>query len=102
MAERIFCRRRFSGVPAGVYRGFFSLLPPLLLLDPVPVRHPGPIPSNISALAGGVLFGTWVSFLLTFSAVLAGSLLVFSWPAAWAETQSPAWWAERSLKNIWM
>lgn len=37
-----------------------------------------PIPSNISALAGGVLFGTWVSFLLTFSAVAAGSLLVFS------------------------
>ena len=37
-----------------------------------------PIPSNISALAGGVLFGTWVSFLLTFSAVTAGSLLVFS------------------------
>ena len=35
-----------------------------------------PIPSNISALAGGVLFGTWVSFLLTFSAVAAGSLLV--------------------------
>lgn len=78
VAERIFCRCRFSGVPAGVYRGFFSLLPPLLLFDPVPVRHPGPIPSNISALAGGVLFGTWVSFLLTFSAVAAGSLLVFS------------------------
>ena len=37
-----------------------------------------PIPSNVSALAGGVLFGTWVSFLLTFSAVAAGSLLVFS------------------------
>lgn len=37
-----------------------------------------PIPSNISALAGGVLFGTWVSFLLTFSAVTIGSLLVFS------------------------
>ena len=37
-----------------------------------------PIPSNVSALAGGVLFGTWVSFLLTFSAVATGSLLVFS------------------------
>ena len=36
-----------------------------------------PIPSNVSALAGGVLFGTWVSFLLTFSAVLCGSVTVF-------------------------
>jgi len=32
-----------------------------------------PIPSNVSALAGGVLFGTWVSFLLTFSAALASA-----------------------------
>ena len=36
-----------------------------------------PIPSNILATAGGVLFGTLSSFLLTFSAVLAGSMLVF-------------------------
>lgn len=37
-----------------------------------------PIPSNITAAAGGVLFGTWPAFLLTFGAVVAGSLLVFS------------------------
>lgn len=37
-----------------------------------------PIPSNITAAAGGLLFGPWISFFLTFSAVLAGSLLVFS------------------------
>jgi len=36
-----------------------------------------PIPSNIPAAAGGVLFGTWTAFLLTFAAVAAGSLLVF-------------------------
>lgn len=36
-----------------------------------------PIPSNISAAAGGLLFGTWQAFLLTFAAVFAGSLLVF-------------------------
>lgn len=36
-----------------------------------------PVPSNISAAAGGVLFGTWSSFFLTFSAVAAGSMLVF-------------------------
>jgi len=36
-----------------------------------------PIPSNITAAAGGVLFGTWPAFLLTFTAVVSGSLLVF-------------------------
>lgn len=36
-----------------------------------------PIPSNITAAAGGVLFGTWPAFLLTFGAVTAGSMLVF-------------------------
>ena len=36
-----------------------------------------PIPSNITALAGGVIFGVWQSFLLTWAAVFAGSLLVF-------------------------
>lgn len=37
-----------------------------------------PIPSNITAAAGGLLFGTWPAFLLTFGAVAAGSLLTFS------------------------
>lgn len=37
-----------------------------------------PIPSNITAAAGGLLFGTWPAFLLTFGAVTAGSLLTFS------------------------
>lgn len=36
-----------------------------------------PIPSNLTAAAGGVLFGAWPAFLLTFSAVLSGSFLVF-------------------------
>ena len=36
-----------------------------------------PIPSNLSAAAGGMLFGTWPAFFLTFGAVAAGSLLVF-------------------------
>ncbi len=36
-----------------------------------------PIPSNITAAAGGVLFGTWPAFLITYGAVAAGSLLVF-------------------------
>ena len=36
-----------------------------------------PIPSNITAAAGGVLFGTITAFLLTAVAVLAGSMLVF-------------------------
>jgi len=37
-----------------------------------------PIPSNITALAGAVLFGFWQSFFLTFGAVLLGSFLMFS------------------------
>lgn len=36
-----------------------------------------PIPSNITALAGSVVFGFWVSFLLTWSAVVLGSVIVF-------------------------
>ncbi len=37
-----------------------------------------PIPSNITALAGAVLFGLWQSFTLTYSAVILGSVLIFS------------------------
>lgn len=37
-----------------------------------------PIPSNIVAAAGGVLFGTGPAFLITITAVVSGSLLTFS------------------------
>ena len=33
-----------------------------------------PIPSNITAAAGGLLFGTWPAFVITFGAVLARAL----------------------------
>lgn len=36
-----------------------------------------PIPSNITAAVGGVLFGTLPSFLLTWGAVVLGSMAVF-------------------------
>lgn len=36
-----------------------------------------PIPSNITAAAGGLLFGTWPAFFLTYGAVAAGSVTVF-------------------------
>ena len=36
-----------------------------------------PIPSNITAAAGGLLFGVWPSFLLTAAAVTIGSTVVF-------------------------
>ncbi len=36
-----------------------------------------PIPSNLTAAAGGLLFGTIPAFLLTFTAVAAGSAAVF-------------------------
>lgn len=37
-----------------------------------------PIPSNIVAAAGGLLFGIWPAFLITFGAVVSGSLLTFT------------------------
>lgn len=36
-----------------------------------------PIPSNLTAAAGAVLFGLWPAFFLTVAAVQAGSVLVF-------------------------
>ena len=36
-----------------------------------------PIPSNITAAAGGLLFGTWPAFFLTWAAVVLGSVTVF-------------------------
>jgi len=36
-----------------------------------------PIPSNITAAAGGLLFGALPAFLLTYGAVVLGSILVF-------------------------
>lgn len=37
-----------------------------------------PIPSNVTALAGAVLFGLWQAFFLTYGAVILGSLIMFS------------------------
>lgn len=36
-----------------------------------------PIPSNVTALAGALVFGMWPAFLLTAAAVVSGSVLVF-------------------------
>lgn len=36
-----------------------------------------PIPSNITAAAGAILFGLWPAFLLTWGAVVIGSVVVF-------------------------
>ena len=36
-----------------------------------------PIPSNLTAMAGGLLFGAGLSFLLTAGAVILGSMIVF-------------------------
>ena len=36
-----------------------------------------PIPSNLTTVAGGLLFGCWVSFLITTAAVILGSIIVF-------------------------
>ena len=36
-----------------------------------------PIPSNLTTVAGGLLFGAWASFLITTLAVILGSVIVF-------------------------
>lgn len=36
-----------------------------------------PIPSNLTAAAGAILFGLWPAFLITWAAVAAGSVIVF-------------------------
>lgn len=42
-----------------------------------------PIPSNITAAAGALIFGTWPAFLLTWAAVILGSYLVFRLSRLW-------------------
>lgn len=37
-----------------------------------------PIPSNLTAAAGAILFGLWPAFLLTWGAVMLGSVVVFA------------------------
>ena len=36
-----------------------------------------PIPSNISTLVGGAVFGVWKSFLISISAIVSGSIVLF-------------------------
>ena len=36
-----------------------------------------PIPSNISAVVGGAIFGLWTSFFISMLAIISGSLVVF-------------------------
>jgi len=36
-----------------------------------------PIPSNISSVAGGMIFGLWKSFIISTTAIISGSVLVF-------------------------
>ena len=54
-----------------------------------------PIPSNLTAAAGALLFGMWEAFLLTWLAVVAGSVLVF-----WLEYIYTTIGEERSRKQI--
>lgn len=45
-----------------------------------------PIPSNLSALAGALLFGMWEAFFLTMAAVTLGSVTVFALARALGQT----------------
>ncbi|HOV69494.1 MAG TPA: TVP38/TMEM64 family protein [Clostridia bacterium] len=37
-----------------------------------------PIPSNISITAGGYIYGSWISLIISYIAVIAGSMIVFA------------------------
>lgn len=60
-----------------------------------------PIPSNITAMAGGVLFGGWMSFFLTYLAVVLGSMLVF-WLGRQLGRQKIAQWIGRTHMETYM
>ena len=69
------------GAPAGGLRAYIDRSAPYSHLTFFVVQLLSvvlaPIPSNLTAAAGGLLFGTWPAFFLTYGAVMAGSLLVF-------------------------
>ena len=67
MADRLFLLPGLPGGDAGLFYFFIQFLSVVA----------APIPSNVTALAGAVLFGMWEAFLLTWLAVVAGSVLVF-------------------------
>lgn len=50
-----------------------------------------PIPSNLSAAAGGMLFGTWPSFFLPSPRSSPPPCWSFSWHARWANLLRTAW-----------
>ena len=57
-----------NAAPYGQFFFFFIQLLSVIL---------APIPSNVTALAGAVLFGLWQSFFLTYGAVILGSFIMF-------------------------
>lgn len=61
-----------------------------------------PIPSNVTALAGALLFGTWPAFLLTWAAVAAGSVLVFWLARALGQRFVDRLVSQKVSENTWI
>ena len=77
ISQRLFCRLHLYTGSAGLYQPQRPLFPPDFFVVQLLSVVLAPIPSNLTAAAGGLLFGTWSAFFLTYGAVTAGSLLVF-------------------------
>ncbi len=54
-----------------------------------------PIPSNITALAGGMLFGFWGGFLLSALAIIAGSMTLFALSRKLGAQRAAKWAGEK-------
>jgi len=58
-----------------------------------------PIPSNVTAVAGAMIFGMWGSFIITTLAIICGSAIVFSLSRIYGKAFTEKFVSQKSLKK---
>lgn len=58
-----------------------------------------PIPSNVTAVAGAMIFGMWGSFIITILAIICGSAIVFSLSRIYGKAFTEKFMSQKSLKK---
>ncbi len=58
-----------------------------------------PIPSNVTAVAGAMIFGMWGSFIITTLAIICGSAIVFSLSRIYGKAFTEKFMSQKSLKK---